>query len=118
MSLENLVDHIYNRDNVIARTDRPNLFIKELFIYIDYLKNKLEESKANFNKKEEKYLTNFTNNMKAGVAYYQHLFYNAKNAFNEVKQVILNELESGETILKQISFEIEKLSKERATVLI
>ena len=56
MSLKNISDHIYGRDNVISRSDRPNLFIKELQIYIDFLKNKLGETKVLMTKKEEKYL--------------------------------------------------------------
>ena len=49
MSLKEMVDHIYGRVNVITRKDRPNMFIKELNLYIDYLKNKIEE-KLNNNK--------------------------------------------------------------------
>jgi len=60
MSLENITDHIYGRANMVSRTDRPNLFIKELHIYIEYLNNKLEDAKISMNKKEEKYLNTFT----------------------------------------------------------
>src|SRR5690606_34112132 len=63
MSLKNMIDHIYGRDNMITRTDRPNLFVKELNIYIEYLKKKLDELKDLMNKKEEKYLLTFTMNM-------------------------------------------------------
>ena len=38
MTLKEITDHIYGRINVIARTDRPNMFIKELMIYLDFLK--------------------------------------------------------------------------------
>tara|TARA_R110002049_G_scaffold65035_1_gene170951 strand:- start:78364 stop:80154 length:1791 start_codon:yes stop_codon:yes gene_type:complete len=116
LSLKNMTDHIYGRDNVITRTDRPNLFIKELYIYIDFLKNKLDEAKETFNKKEEKYLLTFTENMKEGVAYYQHLFTNVENIFNDAKETILTELETGANTLKQIALEIECLSKERELV--
>ena len=44
MSLKNITDHIYGRDNMISRTDRPNMFINELNIYVDFLKNKFEEA--------------------------------------------------------------------------
>ncbi|HCO85509.1 MAG TPA: hypothetical protein DIT95_18545, partial [Arenibacter sp.] len=33
MTLKEMVDHIYGRGNVITRTDRPHMFIKELGIY-------------------------------------------------------------------------------------
>jgi hypothetical protein len=117
MTLKNMTDHIYGRDNVITRTDRPNLFVKEMYIYVEYLNNKLTDAKFNFNKKEEKYLITFTENMKEGIAYYHHLFSNVKNAFSDAKEIVLNELEVGANALKQISLEIESLVKEREVVL-
>lgn len=110
MSLKEMTDHIYGRANMITRQDRPNLFIKELDIYIDYLKNKLEEAKASFNKKEEKYLVNFTNNMKEGVLYYQNLFKSVKGVFEDIKISALKELEKSELTLNEIHVEIKKLS--------
>ena len=110
MSLKNITDHIYGRANVITRTDRPNLFVKELHIYIDYLKNKIEEAKYSMNKKEEKYLLTFTNNMNEGVLYYRNLFNNVSNAFEDIKQTVLQELELSAQILQNIHSEIENLS--------
>lgn len=109
MSLKDITDHIYGRFNVITRTDRPNIFIKELHIYIDYLKNKLEEAKESMSKKQEKHLHTFTNNMKDGVSYYNQLFRNLKDTFENAKSMILNELETSVHTLNQISFEIEQL---------
>jgi hypothetical protein len=110
MSLKNMTDHIYGRDNMITRMDRPNMFIKELYIYLDFLKNKLEEAKKGMNKKEEKYLLSFTNNMKDGILYYQNLFKNFTNTFNEKKQSVLNDLDNGIKTLQDIYSEIERLS--------
>jgi len=109
MSLKNMTDHIYGRDNMITRTDRPNMFIKELHIYLDYLKNKLLEVQNEMNKKEEKYLLAFTNNMKEGVLYYQNLFNNISNVFEDKKQMIIKELELGAEVLETIQAEIESL---------
>jgi hypothetical protein len=110
MSLKNMTDHIYGRDNMITRKDRPNMFIKELYIYLDFLKNKLEEAKTGMNKKEEKYLVTFTNNMKEGILYYQNLFKNFTNTFYEKKQSVLNDLDNGIKTLQDIYSEIERLS--------
>lgn len=110
MSLKNMTDHIYGRDNMVSRADRPNLFIKELHIYIDFLKNKLAEAQISMNKKEEKYLLNFTKNMKMGVAYYQSLFNNTKNEFLEIKESILSELFKGELTLNEIQLEVQNLT--------
>ncbi|MFI1744543.1 hypothetical protein [Thalassobellus sediminis] len=110
MSLKNMTDHIYGRDNMISRTDRPNIFIKELYIYIDYLKNKLEEVSTDLTKKEEKYFKTFTRNMNEGLGYYKSLFNDLKNTFHDIKDEVLNELDKGEEILKLIALEIENLS--------
>jgi hypothetical protein len=110
MSLKNMTDHIYGRDNMITRTDRPNMFIKELHIYIDFLKNKLEEAKKSMNKKEEKYLLTFTNNMQEGILYYQNLFASLTNTFEDIKTSVLNELENSVRTLQNIGSEIESLS--------
>ncbi|GAA3644994.1 hypothetical protein GCM10022397_32480 [Flavivirga jejuensis] len=110
MSLKNITDHIYGRDNMISRDDRPNLFIKELYIYIDFLKNKLDEVKKSITKKEEKYLLTFTNNMKEGVSYYKTMFCELKHVFEDIRDVILYELDKSDTTLNSIKLEIESLS--------
>lgn len=74
ISLKEMVDHIYGRGNVISRTDRPNMFIKELFIYLDYFKNKLADAKISFGRKEEKQLSLSFENLKNGIEYYHKLF--------------------------------------------
>ena len=74
MSLKDITDHIYGRTNVISRSDRPNMFIKELTIYIDYLKNKIVEARGKFNKKQENYLNSFVKNLNEGISYYESLF--------------------------------------------
>ncbi|MDO6761421.1 hypothetical protein Q4566_14510 [Tamlana sp. 2_MG-2023] len=114
MSLANMTDHIYGRANMVSRNDRPNLFIKELHIYMDYLKNKMEDAKVSMNRKEEKYLKTFTTNMKAGVAYYQGLFNGVKNSFEDIKSSVLNELEKTEVVLNQMQLEIETLTMIKA----
>ena len=95
---------------MVSRKDRPNLFIKELNIYIEFLKNKLEEAKIAFNKKEEKYLLVFINNMKSGVSYYKNLFGNMKQTFEDIKIDVLNELDKSELTLNRIHLEVERLS--------
>ncbi len=94
MSLKEISDHIYGKLNVISRTDRPNVFVKELNIYIDYLKNKIEETKEAMTAKQEKYFESFANNLNEGIKYYQDIFGELKDKFEDKKFVILNDLES------------------------
>lgn len=92
LSLEEMVHHIYGRTNIISRTDRPNMFIKELTIYIDYLKDLIKEYDMNPNDKQQKYIITFASNLKEGIAYYQQLFLNQKMFFTNSKKNILNQL--------------------------
>ena len=107
LSLKNITDHIYGRDNMLSRIDRPNIFIKELNIYIDYLKKKLDETKASISKKEEKYFITFTTNLKEGIAYYKNLFKELKNTFEDVKENAMFKLDKSEKILDLMILEIQ-----------
>jgi len=110
MSLKEIVDHIYGRTNVITRTDRPNMFIKELKIYIDFLKNKVDELKVSMNEKHEKYLLNFADNLKDGIIYYDNLFNQLKDKFEDTKLIIFKDLELCKNSLHNLKLEIENLS--------
>ncbi|CAH8287458.1 hypothetical protein EV196_109158 [Mariniflexile fucanivorans] len=116
MTLKNMTDHIYGRDNMISRTDRPNLFVKELTIYITYLRNKIDEVKATMTNKEEKYLLTFTNNLKEGISYYKTLFSELKNPFQDIKEEVLKALENGEKTLSLIGLEIEDISTQNLKI--
>jgi len=111
MSLKEITNHIYGRQNVMTRDDRPNMFIKELNIYIDYLKNKFEETKGELDKKQEKYFSNFSNNLKEGISYYNNLFTTVKDTFETSKASVLNELEFSKNKLQVISIAIENCKK-------
>ncbi|GAL70584.1 hypothetical protein JCM19302_1493 [Jejuia pallidilutea] len=107
--MQNITDHIYGRTNVITRKDRPNLFLKELQIYMDFLNNKFEEAKTSMGRKEGKYFKVFINNMKSGIDYYQNLFNEVTTSFNDAKGTILNELEKTKTVLNQFQRELEAI---------
>ena len=108
MSLKEMVGHIYGKINVITRTDRPNMFIKELNLYIAYLKDKFEEVKEVMDRKQEKYFTAFTKNLQEGVVYYQQLFINFSDDFKDVKNSLLNDLCKSKQELELISVAISK----------
>ena len=111
MSLKEITDHIYGRSNVITRTDRPNMFIKELKLYIDFLKNKIEEAGVSMTDKKEKYLLAFAENLNEGINYYYGLFTDLKDIFEDTKSVILNDLDVSRKILHLLNLEIENLSR-------
>jgi len=57
-TLDEMVAHIYGQQNLLGEADRPNMFINELNLYIDYLKKDLAGYVKNFNEKRESTLLN------------------------------------------------------------
>ena len=109
LSLKEMIQHIYGRANVITDQNRPNIFIKELNIYIDYLKNQFEETQNSMNKKQEQYLNKFANNLDDGISYYNNLFKSLKDKFNDSKSNILSELDNSKKRLQTLKVRIDKL---------
>jgi len=110
MSLKEMANHIYGRANVISRTDRPNMFVKELNIYIKYLNDRLEEAKVSMTSKQEKYLVTFENNLREGIRYYNKLFLELNDRFEDTRDVILHELEESKAALNHLKLQIEDKS--------
>ena len=110
MKLKEITDHIYGRANLLSNNNRPNMYIKELSLYLDYLKNKIDETSSSLNKKQEKYLLNFSKNLDEGINYYQGIFENAKGKFDGTKENILAELKSSKASLKNLQQKIDILT--------
>jgi hypothetical protein len=93
VSLMEMVKHIYGKANVMTDSNRPNLFVKELKMYIDYLKNEISETTADLTAGQIKKWNAFKNNMLEGIGFYQTLF-STSNYFEKNIQEIQNQLES------------------------
>jgi len=114
IELKEMIDHIYGRTNIISRDDRPNMFVKELGLYLDYLKNKMEEAKYSMTRKQEKSLLNFSKNLNEGIAYYQEMFGSLKGKFEGKKSKILSDFEAGKKALQILCLEIDNMTKQEA----
>ncbi|WP_196887875.1 hypothetical protein [Aureivirga sp. CE67] len=71
--LKDMIRHIYGYENVKVDSNRPHVFVKELGIYLDYLKNELAGVKTEFNRKQIKYFNAFQSNLEKAFTYYQDL---------------------------------------------
>lgn len=105
-SLQDMIRHIYGKTNIMDRTDRPNMFIKELFIYLDYLKDKIEDTRKRVTDRQKKYMLTFAANLKDGIAYYHTIFDRLGADFKEVKSQLGHDLEKGSSILRSLEEEI------------
>jgi len=93
-TLKEMTDHIYGRINILNDTPRPNMFIKELGMYLDYLKKDINKSLGMMNEQKIKYFTEFKNNLLDGIEYYRKLFPQMTKESVEYRTKTLNELES------------------------
>lgn len=72
-TLKEMIDHIYGRINLVTDENRPNMFVKELKLYIDYFENKLEKSAKDFSVQTETYINTFRDNLIDGINYYKKM---------------------------------------------
>jgi hypothetical protein len=78
VSLLDMVKHIYGTTSVLGKINRPNVFINELKMYVDYLKNEVEEVSNEMTTAQAKKLQAFKSNLLDGIEYYVKLFTETK----------------------------------------
>ncbi|MGK7395487.1 MAG: hypothetical protein ACNS62_13000 [Candidatus Cyclobacteriaceae bacterium M3_2C_046] len=106
VSFKEMVDHIYGRTKIIQDQERPNLFVKELHIYIDYLKKKISELKEDqVSDKQIAYFITFRENLQVGIEYYKELMLQVKHHFDNIKEFISQDLKSLENELQKLNLD-------------
>ncbi len=103
VTLQEMLDHIYGRINLLNSTPRPHMFIKELRMYVDYLKKDIEKSMHDLTTQRVRYFTEFKNNMLDGIEYYRGLFPQMLEETQEFRQETLGELEKCRQRLLQLT---------------
>ena len=91
-TLEEMVGHIYGRLQLLCDTYRPNMFINELRLYIDYMKSELQKRLETWNAKEQKYFDSFRKNLSDGIAHYKELIPNLINESERYREAMHQEL--------------------------
>ena len=69
-TLEEMLGHIYGRLSLLSNTLRPHIFLNELAIYVDYLRNEAQGFALGAADRTPEYFQEFKENMLAGIAYY------------------------------------------------
>jgi len=105
VTLKEMVDHIYGRINLLNPTYRPHMFIKELRIYVDYLRNDVLKSLDSLSEQKTKYFTEFKNNLLDGIEYYREIFPQMVEETVEFRTRMLNDLEDCRINILNISQE-------------
>jgi len=99
-----MAGHIYGKINLLNKTDRKNMFVKELSMYIDYFKNKVGDIQIPLDAKQKKSLESFKSNLNEGIEYYKGKFSGLKLKLGGVKTKIVSDIENLEKELNRIKF--------------
>lgn len=91
-SLQEMVGHIYGNHTVLNALKRPHVFVKELTLYVDYLKKEIQNQREELTTKQVKYFTSFKENMMQGINYYKGLIPEIKEFANMQWELIEAEL--------------------------
>jgi hypothetical protein len=54
-TLEEMVGHIYGRSNLLTSADRPHVFARELKLYIDFLRDELDDFLWGLSSRKQEY---------------------------------------------------------------
>src|SRR5690606_3971709 len=97
-----MVAHIYGKVNLLLNVNRPNMFINELNLYVDYLKKYIETNLQSLTDKKAKYFTRFKEQMEKGIQYYKELIPKISNQTESYRLKMLEELKDLENRLSEI----------------
>ncbi len=100
VSLDEMIDHIYGRCSILTNLDRPHMFVREMQLYIEYLREQIAEAAAALADDMPRGLLEFKENLLGGAKYYLEL---ADRLYGEKKQKFLSDIE-------KLREEIESLS--------
>ncbi|WP_300439040.1 hypothetical protein [Christiangramia sp.] len=72
ISLKEMTDHIYGRTDIMANKNRPHFFVKELQLYLNFIKEQLAEENSPGKRKIREW-KGFCENLMSGIEYYRAL---------------------------------------------
>ncbi|MCB0480988.1 MAG: hypothetical protein KDC83_06120 [Flavobacteriales bacterium] len=101
-SLEEMIKHIYGKLDILGQVSRPHMFIKELGMYVDYLKEQILDLDFD-NKARVKYVEKFESNLSEGIQYYKDLLAKMQGFKMDLKERFLNELNAYEFEIRELA---------------
>jgi hypothetical protein len=98
MTLEEMIDHIYGRIDLLKGRSRPHVFVNEMKLYVDYLKEEINRTRLKLAKHPPEYFVTFKANLLSGVEFYRQRIKDrlehGREAFEAGLQSLVDELES------------------------
>ena len=88
-SLEEMIDHIYGRLSVIFNSERPHMFIEEIRLNLDFLKEEITLFSQRISNRQYSFFSSFKKKLLDGVDYYREL---TKQFIDEQRERFLEDL--------------------------
>ena len=70
-SLREMVDHIYGRIDLLKGKNRPNMFVNELKLYMEYMAEEVERVRLKLSSQTHEYFEGYKLNLLNGIEYYR-----------------------------------------------
>ena len=102
-SLDEMVSHIYGKLNLLNDLDRPNLFVNELNLYVEYLKKDISKHLQDMSDKKVKYVSKFKEQLQVGIDYYKQLVPKINDQSEVYRKKMLLELQEIEEQLQHLN---------------
>ncbi len=98
-SLQEMVDHIYGRANLLARPERPHAFLREISLYAEHLKGQMEEFRKGMADYTPTTMRELQDNLAEGIEYYRKM---AEELGGAGKERFLEELRAQKEALERL----------------
>lgn len=99
-SLDEMVNHIYGKLDLLSQVSRPNMFINELSLYVEHYRKDIEMQANDLNDKKKKYLQKFKDQLLAGIDYYRGLIPRLSQHTHAYREEMFSQLATIENQLK------------------
>lgn len=101
VTLREMIDHIYGRSLLPMKEGRPHMFIQELRLYIDFLKEEVEKANIGVCEWTETFFESFRENMIKSISYYRDV---APNVAEHELETFQKNLDESETEVRALRF--------------
>lgn len=101
-SLQEMVDHIYGRADLLADVPRPNMFINEIALYVAHYQKDMALNLSRMDTKKQKYLEKFRSQLLQGIDYYKTLVPQFAHETESYRETMSQQLQAFEQKLREV----------------
>jgi hypothetical protein len=108
-SLKQMISHIYGGQNILNQLDRPHVFVKEIKLNLQYLKDLVASYTTKELEQKAYFISSFQKNLTDGIDYYRTLFNRISfNSELELKKIFadLRSLEEAIIVVSKVELEL------------